>query len=118
MRAGPYRFFIWSNEPPGPAHVHVESGDGHAKFWLDPVSLADSDGYNAREIARIRRLVEAHLEVTLSDGRAVRVPIAWFPRLAAGSPEQRRHWRLIERGVGIRWEELDEDLSVEGLLRA
>ena len=60
MRAGPYRFFVWSNEPPEPAHVHVESGDRHAKFWLDPVSLADSDGYNLREIARIRRLVEAH----------------------------------------------------------
>lgn len=62
MRAGPYRFFIWSNEPPEPADVHVESGDGHAKFWLDPVSLAKSDDYNAREIARIRRLVEAHRE--------------------------------------------------------
>lgn len=48
----------------------------------------------------------------------MRVPIAWFPRLAAGSPEQRQRWRPIGRGVGIRWEELDEDLSVEGLLRA
>ena len=55
--------------------------------------------------------------VTLSDGRTVRVPIAWFPRLAAGSSEQRQHWRLIGHGVGIRWEDLDEDLSVEGLLR-
>ena len=60
MRAGPYRFFIWSNEPPEPAHIHVESADGHAKFWLDPVSLADTDGYNAREIARVRRLVAAN----------------------------------------------------------
>lgn len=100
LRAGPYRFFFWSNEPREPAHVHVESGDGHAKFWLDPVSLADSDGCNAREIASF-----------------VRVPISWFPRLAAGSAAQRRRWRLIGRGVGIRWEELDEDVSVEGLLR-
>jgi hypothetical protein len=60
MRAGPYRFFIWSNELSEPAHVHVESGDSHAKFWLEPVSLADSDGYNPREIARIHRLVEAN----------------------------------------------------------
>ncbi len=59
-RAGPYRFFFWSNELPEPAHIHVESGGGHAKFWIEPVSLADSDGYNAREIARIRRLVEAN----------------------------------------------------------
>lgn len=44
----------------GRRYIHVESSDGHAKFWLDPVSLADSDGYNLREIARIRRLVEAN----------------------------------------------------------
>jgi hypothetical protein len=60
MRAGPYRFFAWSNEPSEPAHVHVESGDGHAKFWLDPVSMAKSEGYNPRELARIHRLVEAN----------------------------------------------------------
>jgi hypothetical protein len=41
-------------------HIHVESGDAHAKFWLDPVSLAKSDGYNPRALARIRRLVEAN----------------------------------------------------------
>ena len=58
-----------------------------------------------------------HLDVSLSDGRSVRVPIAWYPRLAAATVEQRRHWRLIGRGVGIRWDELDEDLSVEGILR-
>ena len=67
MRAGPYRFFVWTNEPREPAHVHVESGDGHAKFWLDPVSLADADGYNPREIARIRRLVEAN-RIVLREG--------------------------------------------------
>ena len=59
----------------------------------------------------------SHLDVSLNDGRSVRVPLSWYPRLAAGSPEQRRHWRLIGRGIGIRWDELDEDLSVEGLLR-
>lgn len=59
----------------------------------------------------------AHLDVTLSDGRSVRVPLSWYPRLAAGSPEQRQRWRLIGRGIGIRWDDLDEDLSVEGLLR-
>ena len=58
-----------------------------------------------------------HLDVSLSDGRLVRVPIAWYPRLAAATAEQRRHWRLIGRGVGVRWDELDEDLSVEGILR-
>jgi len=60
MRAGPYRFFIWSNEPPEPAHVHVASGDGHAMFWLDPVSLAGSDGYKAREMPGSGDSWEAH----------------------------------------------------------
>ena len=64
------------------------------------------------------KVSEAHLEVSLSDGREVRVPISWYPRLAAGSLEQRMRWRLVGRGVGIHWEELDEDISVEGLLRA
>jgi hypothetical protein len=56
------------------------------------------------------------LRVFLRDGRELSVPLAWFPRLASASPEQLRTWRLIGGGVGIHWEELDEDLSVVGLL--
>jgi hypothetical protein len=44
------------------------------------------------------------------------VPIVWFPRLVEVTEEQRGHWELIGHGIGIRWEELDEDISVEGLL--
>lgn len=47
---------------------------------------------------------------------ALSVPVAWFPRLAHGSAAERAHWRLIGRGEGIHWPELDEDLSVESLL--
>jgi len=57
------------------------------------------------------------LTIYLEDGRIVSVPIAYFPRLLHATPEQRNKWRLIGRGQGICWEELDEDLSVEGLLR-
>ena len=56
------------------------------------------------------------LTVELSDGRTLSVPLAWFPRLAHASSAERKHWRLIGRGVGIHWEDLDEDISVEGLL--
>ena len=56
-------------------------------------------------------------EVTLSDGRRLWVPYAWFPRLAAATVAQRMQWELIGDGVGIHWPELDEDLSVEWLLR-
>jgi len=64
------------------------------------------------------RIGRRHLEVSLVDGRPVRVPFAWFPRLQAATPEQRRQWHLIGKGIGIRWEEIDEDVSVANLLRA
>ena len=54
--------------------------------------------------------------VDLSDGRTISVPLAWYPRLLHGSSVERKRWRLIGRGVGIHWEDLDEDISVEGLL--
>jgi hypothetical protein len=56
------------------------------------------------------------LHVTLADGREISVPLAWFPRLQGASPEQRSNWRLIGGGVGIHWPDLDEDISVDGLL--
>ncbi|MBL7120137.1 MAG: DUF2442 domain-containing protein [Dehalococcoidia bacterium] len=57
------------------------------------------------------------MTVQLSDGREISVPVEWFPALRDATEEQRNRWRLIGKGVGIHWEDLDEDLSVEGLLR-
>jgi hypothetical protein len=57
------------------------------------------------------------MHVQLSDGREITVPLEWFPPLRNATDEQRNKWRFIGRGVGIHWEELDEDISVEGLLR-
>jgi len=54
--------------------------------------------------------------VTLDDGRELSIPLAWFPRLLHGTPEQREQWELIGRGEGLHWEALDEDISVAGLL--
>lgn len=56
------------------------------------------------------------LTVELSDGRAIQVPVAWYPRLAHGTPRERANWLLIGGGPGIHWPDLDEDISVEGLL--
>ena len=56
------------------------------------------------------------LIVDLADGRTITVPLAWFPRLAHGTPAERANWRLIGGGVGIHWPDLDEDISVESLL--
>ena len=56
------------------------------------------------------------LTVDLTDGRTISVPLAWFPRLQHGSVAERNNWRFIARGEGIHWIDLDEDISVEGLL--
>ena len=56
------------------------------------------------------------LIVDLADGRTITVPLAWFPRLAHGTPAERANWRRIGGGVGIHWPDLDEDISVESLL--
>jgi len=54
--------------------------------------------------------------VHLQDGRSLTVPIEWFPRLRDATPEHRSHWRLIGPGIGIHWPDIDEDISVAGLL--
>jgi Protein of unknown function (DUF2442) len=56
------------------------------------------------------------LMVDLADGRTITVPLAWFPRLAHGTPAERAKWRLMGGGEGIHWPDLDEDVSVESLL--
>ena len=56
------------------------------------------------------------LSVDLSDGRTISVPTVWYPRLSYSNPDERKNWRLIGRGKGIHWEDIDEDISVEGLL--
>ena len=56
------------------------------------------------------------LIVDLSDGRTITVPLAWYPRLMNATASELQNWRLIGKGYGIHWEELDEDISVEGLL--
>jgi hypothetical protein len=60
---------------------------------------------------------EDSLRVQLADGREISAPLAYFPRLLDATPEQRSRWQIIGGGYGINWEELDEDISVRGLLR-
>jgi hypothetical protein len=56
------------------------------------------------------------LTVELEDGRMLSAPLGWYPRLAHAKPEERNRWRLIGQGMGIHWDCLDEDISIEGLL--
>jgi hypothetical protein len=60
---------------------------------------------------------DSSLRVVLADGRELAVPLEWFPRLRDATTEQRKNWRFIGRGQGIHWPDVDEDISVAGLLR-
>ena len=65
-------------------------------------------------LARAVFVSDDSLVVELTDGRTLSVPLAWYPRLQHGTPEERRNCRLIGRGDGIHWPDLDEDISVTG----
>ena len=86
----PYRFFFFSREDYEPPHMHAVN----VRFTTDA------------------------LIVSLSDGREVSTPLEWFPRLRDATPKQRKNWRLIAKGIGIHWEQVDEDIAVSTLLRA
>lgn len=70
-----------------------------------------------RPLARQARCTEDELIVSLIDGRTIVVPLEWFPRLAQASQEQLANHELLGEGQGIHWPDLDEDVSVAGLLR-
>lgn len=71
---------------------------------------------HATPVASSVTVTEEFLVVDLADGRTLSVPLAWYPRLWHGTPAERANFRLIGRGDGIHWPDLDEDLSVDGLL--
>jgi hypothetical protein len=62
-------------------------------------------------------VTEDELRVRLMDGQTISVPLVWYPRLLNASVEQRNNWQIIGGGHGLHWEDVDEDLSTEGLLR-
>lgn len=62
-------------------------------------------------------VTEAELIVRLRDGRRLAAPLDWFPRLKAATSEQRRNWEFAAAGLGVHWPDIDEDISVAGLLR-
>lgn len=67
-------------------------------------------------LARSVRVTESNLEIDLTDGRTITVPVSWYPRLLHASATEREHWRLIGNGEGVHWPDLDEDIRVESVL--
>ena len=76
------------------------------------ISAVEIDVPNAKRV----EVTEDTLTVELSDGRTISVPLGWYPRLVHATQSERDNWRLIGEGRGIHWEDIDEDVSVEGLL--
>jgi uncharacterized protein DUF2442 len=75
-------------------------------------SVVSPPNARARKVEFVPDAFVVHLE----DGRSLSVPLEWFPRLRDATSEQRHRWELIGPGFGIRWPEIDEDISVAGLL--
>jgi hypothetical protein len=75
LRTGPHRFFFFSREDNEPPHIHVETAENAAKFWLSPVSLDWAVGYNSRELRQVRELVEENADLFLEK---------WYEHLSHG----------------------------------
>jgi hypothetical protein len=63
LRVDGHRFFFYSNEGNEPPHIHVQTAEKYAKFWLTPIQLADSFGYNKKELQRIQNIIAEHSEL-------------------------------------------------------
>jgi len=85
----------------------IRSRRGIAKYALIEIRP------KAREVS----VGDDELTVLLADGRRISVPLAWFPRLLHATADQRRNFELLGDGEGIHWPDIDQDLSVAGLLR-
>jgi hypothetical protein len=145
LRIRGYRFFFFSREGHEPRHIHVEQAERYAKSGSTRSSSPKHENSAERNYASFTRLLkniatslsllgmstlaskpvadavdvkctDDELIVTLVDGRRVSAPLAWFPRLLRATPKQRANWRLIGRGTGIHWDDVDEDISVRTLL--
>ena len=106
-----YRF-SHPNDVFAPVSVFSETLAGDGK----PQRLNDVRRHNHPHRTCIHQRIS--LVTTHLIGRELSAPLAWFPRLSDATAEQRRKWRLIGRGHGIHWPEVDEDISIASLLRA
>ncbi len=84
LRIGSYRFFFYAGDRDEPPHIHAERDDNKASCRAQNIVVTDDS-----------------ITVDLTDGRTISAPLAWYPRLLHGKPEERNNWRLIGKGEGI-----------------
>jgi hypothetical protein len=143
---GPYRLYFYSFDCNEPKHVYVQREKKICKFWLEPLSLSKNTGFPSVELNSIRRTIENNLskvseawdlsivasnadprlsdfrvtndEISayMVDGRTISVPLAWSWRLSEATEDQRNNFEILGDGQGVHWPEIDEDISVEGML--
>ncbi|HAZ45749.1 MAG TPA: DUF4160 domain-containing protein [Cyanobacteria bacterium UBA11369] len=65
LRLGPYRLYFYSHEPNEPPHVHIDRDTSSAKFWLEPVSLANNLGFSAKELRKLQSIVQENQQMLL-----------------------------------------------------
>lgn len=75
-----------------------------------------SSAANLEAVATHMHIDSLFLRLRLADGRELAVPLAWFPKLSVATEEQRNNWRWVGGGIGMHWPDVDEDLSVRGML--
>lgn len=85
-------------------------------WWQTTAMRSRKPGMSTSVKARSLAFDDYTMWVELDDGRSLGVPLAWFPRLLHATPPQRQQYRISYSGNGLHWDELDEDISVEGLL--
>ena len=93
-----FKFFFYANEHE-PKHVHVVKGGGMSTLKIKDVHFTDS-----------------YLNIKLNDGRIISTPLDWYRELQDATVKQLKDYKLICRGTGIEWEDLDYHLSVESML--
>jgi putative SOS response-associated peptidase YedK len=102
--------------PPRTPRAKPAEGDRQSLLDCDSTRQRQFRGYAMTPVATDVQFDDTSFTVVLSDGRSLRVPLSGFPRLAAARPEQRSRVRISVSGAGLHWDQLDEDISVAGLL--
>jgi hypothetical protein len=104
LRIGRYRFLFFSNEGRGMS-TSTSSRRKFQRAYVPTTALAKSVEFD-----------DDMMHVALTDGRILSVPVVWFPLLRDATSEQRGRYEIDGGGVSLHWPELDEDLSVAGLM--
>ena len=102
----------------GVPHTRREALRGHAAMLAFSVLIAGSFSLGARVANLIDPVAITALRFVLADGREISAPLEWFPRLRDASVAQRLNWRLIGKGIGVHWPDIDEDVAVSTLMES